>query len=273
MRALLFLLPLFLFGLIETDKVIYVHDHGDKNLIAAMLRYRPIEGDFRIVFMGPAVEAMNEAPFTDYPDRLLRSDEELHVRQKVWVPVCSLEFEKILQKYGDIETVAIRDNPSPIGTTPYFAIAERVQRAAKKVLTPQMVGHGPIDEWCEKARTLAPEKLFEKYGLDPSVPLVVFVGSYGDGYEEKLHAFLASAKGKQIVLSPHPRNKGVLERQTGYPVIDQTIEAIVMADLVVPADPTSTVVFQARALGKKVECDTPVYEIPANGAQRLWEAF
>ncbi len=316
---------------VETDYAIFLFDNGEKNMIASMLKYAEENDkstldnlDFRIVFMGAAVDAMAKEPFSHYPeklihykqmgieetvdhqwkrDRRLGSDslnqlaKNLSIRKKLWVGVSCSIFEQIVQRYqdsSDIEVVALRDNPSPDGDTDYFRIAQEVQNAAHKIAVPSkaisnqlessdkqavVIGHAPIEEWKEEARGLDKEAIMSRMGLDPGLPIIVYAGVYGDFYQKCFERFLdlVPDKNVQVLIVPHPRYKGAVEIQlcenakrkspyfkiVGEFIEDvsrmiKTVEALSVADIVVTADATSTVVFQSNALGKKVLYVNPV---------------
>jgi hypothetical protein len=327
--------PIFLFSSplipLETDYAIFLFDNGEKNMIASMLKYAEENDrstldnlDFRIVFMGAAVDAMDKEPFSHYPEKLIyykqlgieetvdhqwkrdrrlgsdslnRLAKNLSIRKKLWVGVSSSIFEQIVLRYQDsleIEVVALRDNPSSDGDTDYFRIAQEVQNAAHKIAVPSkaiscqldssdkqavVIGHAPIEEWKAEAETLDKEAILRRMGLNPQLPIIMYAGVYGDFYQPCFEKFLdiVPDKNVQVLIVPHPRYKGAVEiplcenakRKSPYFKIVgefiedvsrkiKTVEALSVADIVVTADATSTVVFQANALGKKVLYVNPV---------------
>lgn len=330
------LLPLF--GLsaasIQTDYAIFLFDNGDKNMIASMLNYAQKQDpgalnqlDFRIVFMGPSVDAMTKEPFCNFPDKLIHYKQlgieesidptckrnqqispesleaiarNLKVKQKVWVAVSSSVFEQILHLYQDhtsIEVVALRDNPFPEGDTDYFFWLDAIQKVAKKIAVPSqaaaeklqalqkqvvIIGHAPTEEWIEQAQLLDKTAIIDRLGLDPQLPIIVYTGTYGDHYEECFKQFLDLLPNQpmQVLIVPHPRYKGIVEKRMCANSTDEririlgefeiemsrkikTIEAICIADIVVTSDATSTIVIQANALKKRV-----LYVNPATTAIR-----
>src|SRR5579862_524424 len=308
---------------IQTDYAIFLFDNGDKNMIASMLKYAEENDkstadalDFRIIFMGASLDAMGTEPFCHYPDKLVHykqlgieetidhqwkrdkqlTAESLHqleknlsVKKKIWVGVSCAIFEQIIRQYQkNIEVVALRDNPSPVGDTDYFRVADAVQNAAHTIAVPSqaasnklaspnkklvVIGHPPIEEWQQQAESIDKDAILKKLGLNPKFPIIVYAGVYGDFYAACFEQFLDSIPiaQMQVLIAPHPRYKGVVERQLlevrkadcpqctiiGEFIEDpskkiKTVEAIAIADLIVTADATSTVVFQANALKKKV---------------------
>lgn len=291
-------------------------------MIASMLKYAEendptaLENlDFRIVFMGASIEAMNKEPFSHYPEKLLHYSqlgitetidktwkreqkldlanfckllENIGVKKKVWVGVSCSIFEQILNHYQDnstIEVVAIRDNPSPHGDTDYFKIADEVQNTAKKIAVPSqvvfdeldthnkeviIVGHAPIEEWQEAVQHIDRDFIIGRLDLNSQRPIVVYTGVYGDCYKDCFDLFLdvIPREDVEVLIVPHPRTNGNVEKEackSGFarakivgefvedPLMKiKTVEALSIADFVVTADATSTIVFQANALNKKV---------------------
>ena len=351
--------PLLL-NAIQTDRAIFLFDNGDKNMIASMLRYAEENDpeelnrmDFRIIFMGASVDAMGKEPFSHFSDKLIhyrqlgieetvdhtwKRDRKLEylplehfqVQTKVWTGVSCAIFEQILQHYQKnplLEAVALRDNPSPIGDTDYFRVADQVQETATKVAVPSVaaaqhlhnptivIGHPPIEEWLEEAGAVDKKAIMDRLGLHDKLPIIVYAGVYGENYEKNFQYFLdiVPEDKVQVLIVPHPRYKGIVEKRLcqKFRIVEgdeiKTVEAIAIADAVVTADATSTVVFQANALKKKVLyvnlSSTPVSEamiakklihlpgdflnidsaagedvfellgIPRNGAKILWEHF
>lgn len=204
----------------------------------------------------------------------------LKVKKKLWVGVSCAIFQQILTQYqthSNIATLAIRDNPSFDGDSDYFTVAKEVQKVAHKIAVPSftslrefghpngiVIGHAPIEEWQKEALKLDKKAITERLQLDPTLPILVYAGVYGENYKEAFEAFLdlAPKEGVEVLIVPHPRYKGVVEREVceqrglsyfiGTEETLKTVDALCIADLVITADATSTIVFQASALGKKV---------------------
>lgn len=307
---------------IVTDNIIFLYDNGEKNMVASALRYGEKIGalediDFRVVFCGTSIDAMNEKPFSSYPDRLIHykalgileevdktwkreallSKESLEalrsrliVNNKVWTGVSCQLFSQILSLYQEethLDVACLRDNPSPIGDTDYFVIADQVQQIAKKVLVPsslalefligketRIVGHSPMEDWLEEAVKVDYVSLCQRLSLDANRFIIVYSGSYGEHYTDYFKRFLSlipTQKYVQVIIAPHPKYRGAIEKElcaghdwknATFRIIGNweenpqnkasTQEAICIADLVIISDPTSTVVFQATGIGKKV---------------------
>jgi hypothetical protein len=220
-----------------------------------------------------------------------RLSEGLDIQKKVWVGVSCSIFEQLLRHYQDnteVDVVALRDNPNPDGDTDYFLMADAIQSVANKVALPSkaaftkldplhqkgvVVGHGPIEEWCDQAKSLDRGEIIERLGLNSQLPIIVYAGVYGDHYENCFKTFLELVPDEdlQILIVPHPRYKGIIEKKNcaylknrvaKFSIIGEfeedptknakTVEALCIADAIVTADATSTIVFQANALKKKV---------------------
>jgi hypothetical protein len=303
---------------ITTECALFLFDNGDKNMIASMLNFAQKQDrerlkrlDFKIVFMGPSAEGMAHEPFCNYPDKLIHYKElgveesidaawkrerkispnslgklldSLRIKKKVWLTVSCAVCEQIATQYDKegIAVAAFRDNPSPIGDTDYFTVAEAVQQAAQTLIVPSalfcfpekkviVVGSGPIEEWCDASKFLNKQKIRDHLELSTQLPILVFTGSYGVDYEARFRYFLDLLPAEapvELLIVPHPRFKGALEKQIcaernlPYKILGEfethparkikTIEALFVADAVATVDATSTVVYQANALKKKV---------------------
>lgn len=225
------------------------------------------------------------------PEVLNQISKQLVIGKKLWTGVSCSIFEQLVMHYqeiSDIEVVALRDNPSPEGDTDYFEIATEVQNAASKIAVPStaisdridllqkkcvVVGHASIEEWKDEADHIDKTAIIHRLGLNPDLPILVYAGGYGDSYQGCFERFLEMIPEKdvQVLIAPHPRYKGKIETQVcqtfkrEFPYLKivgefmedparqiKTIEALCIADIVITSDATSTVVFQANALRKKV---------------------
>ncbi len=269
--------------------------------------------DFCIIFMGASLDSIDKEPFSHYPDKMIPYKElgieesidyqwkreekitpksianlcrSMSVQKKIWTGVSCSIFTQLIELYQtnpSLEVVALKDNPSPDGDTDYFKVASEVQRAAYKIALPSkvdyldkeiaVIGHGPIEEWQIEAEQINKQAIVAKLGLDPLIPIIVYVGGYGDTYQESFERFLDLLPDVkvQVLIVPHPRYKGSVEAKLCQNFTYQwaqvklvgefvkepslrikTVEAIAIGDLVITPDPTSTIVFQANALKKKV---------------------
>lgn len=164
---------------IQTERAIFLFDNGEKNQIASMLKYAEerdgetlAELDFRIVFMGAALDAMSQEPFCHFPEKLIHYKElgieetidrnwvrdgkmspmslenlqrHLCITKKAWVGVSCSVFGQILEAVREnLEAVAVRDNPNAEGDTDYFRVAREVQEAANKLALPSRESMGKI---------------------------------------------------------------------------------------------------------------------------------
>ncbi|MES2345712.1 MAG: hypothetical protein V4494_07240, partial [Chlamydiota bacterium] len=113
----------------------------------------------------------------------------------------------------------------------------------------------------------------QRLGLNAQLPIIVYTGVYGEYYEDCFKMFLELVPDEaiQVLIVPHPRYKGIVEQKhctvlkfdvAQLSIISEwevnpeknakTIELLSIADVVITADATSTIVFQANALKKKV---------------------
>lgn len=307
---------------IQTDNVIFLYDNGEKNMVASALRYGKKIGalediDFRIVFFGASIDAMNEQPFSSYCDRLIHykalgileevdktwkreallSKESLEalrsrliVNHQVWTGVSCQLFSQILSLYQEdphLNVACLRDNPSPVGDTDYFVTANQVQQVAKKVLVPsslalefliekeaRIIGHAPMEDWVADAIDIDYSATCQRLSLNSNRFIITYCGSYGEQYRECFKRFLSlipSENPVQVLIAPHPKYQGAIEKELCaahdwknaiFRIIGNweenpenkasTMEAVRIADLVITSDATSTVVFQANGIKKRV---------------------
>lgn len=142
-----------------------------------------------------------------------------------------------------------------------------------------IVGHPPLEEYVAQVNSLNKTAIIHKLGLEDSKPVIVYAGVYGPFYEEAFKQFLSLLQSDgvvssdiQVIVVPHPRFKGAEEKRLckaldiatkkRIQIIGEfeelesqkakTVEALAIADVVVTADATSTIVAQAKALGKTV---------------------
>lgn len=178
-RSIIFTLIIILFSfssffaVIKTDYAIFLFDNGEKNMIASMLNYAQQHAtptlenlDFKIVFMGPALDGMSQEPFCNFRNKIIDYKQlgieetidrhwtrnatisqtslknifnNLQIRKKIFVGVSCTVFGQILQLYQtnqEIETIALRDNPNLYGDGDYFSVAQHVQIIAKTIAVP-----------------------------------------------------------------------------------------------------------------------------------------
>lgn len=177
------------------------------------------------------------------------------------------------QQYLDLyresaETYAYWDNPEPRGAAPYYALALKVQASAKKVLFPSAyVASSPEFQnrpTAEKIVVGKPTLLKFKEELALSAKdesdTILFVGTYGEGYEKALTLFVRSLQNlrelkSKVVFQKHPMSKDHLEEQYAKAIggaVSQVplLEAMGKASLVVTYN--SSAGFQALVGGKSV---------------------
>ena len=207
----------------------------------------------------------------------------IQVRKRALVSVSCGLFGQVVERYlaKDVDVLVLRDNPNPAGETDYFVVADQVQRLARHVLVPSeaaatadsllqakttIIGHAPTEEWVSVATTIDRKAVLDRLGLQEDRPIVVYAGVYGDSYPKSFQRFLdlvvdpsVQALSPQVLVVPHPRFKGADEEplcvgSPGVRIVGSffeepsrkiaTVEALVIADVVVTADPTSTIVIQ-----------------------------
>lgn len=200
---------------------------------------------------------------------LRKLQESIRVRKKLLVGVSCLVCKNLLETFSEIETIALWDNPNPNGASDYFPIAREVVASASKVFVPGIevfqalshpnkviTGHPSSEDWEKEALKISKVSILSSLSLDHSLPIIIFAGAYGDLYEKRLRRFLEvfPKDAMHLIIAPHPRFQGELESRIcpSYLTSLTSLEALVVADGVVVPDPTSTIVFQAKVLKKKI---------------------
>jgi hypothetical protein len=171
---------------------------------------------------------------------------------------------------GHAQTFAYWDNPEPRGPSPYFTRALKVQRAADKVLFPSgYVALAPeFQDRPEDEKLVVGKPTLLKFLNLPKkeATKILFVGSYGDGYEKALALFAKTMQtqpqAKSVVFQKHPMSKGNLEENyasaLGAIVSSLPIhEAVAEAKVVLTYNSSGG--FQALLSGKPV-----IYVVPEN---------
>lgn len=131
----------------------------------------------------------------------------------------------------------------------------------------RVVGQPSLENWLRLSQKTVSQEIYLRQGIGQHQKVIVFAGQYGDGYEKVVQSFLAQANKETledenltVVVSPHPRTSGELERK----LIDNlsndrlliavadltTAELATIASVVITW--TSTVGVQAAFMGKPV---------------------
>ena len=232
-------------------------------------------------------------------DSLQRICNAIHVRKKVFAGASCVALGQILKKYrmnhDHLRTIAYRDSISPEGITDYFPIAQQVCAQADGVFVSSeavaqtiglhavVVGHPELEEWEAFRQSTLRHQVMRQMGLpQDDRPIVLYAGVYGDHYAEDFRLFLEVAQSAffqrwnpQVLIAPHPRHCGAVEHTLCEELASavsrdwlfstqrafSSKEALQVADVLITADPTSTMVFHAKAAGKHVVQMSP-YESP-----------
>jgi UDP-N-acetylglucosamine 2-epimerase len=131
----------------------------------------------------------------------------------------------------------------------------------------RVVGQPSLESWLRLSQKTVSQEIYLRQGIGQHQKVIVFAGQYGDGYKEVVQSFLAQANKETladenltVVVSPHPRTSGELERKL-IDNIDNDRLLLAVADLTtaelaaiasVVITWTSTVGVQAAFMGKPV---------------------
>jgi hypothetical protein len=136
-----------------------------------------------------------------------------------------------------------------------------------------VVGQPSLESWRRTAERTDPEDVRRRQGVSAADRVLLFAGQYGPGYREVLRSFLEAVRGVLgadpgliLVLSPHPRTDGSVEREVlraldPGPRVVMSTEGLSTMDLAVVAEAVltwaSTVGTQAAFMGKEVVYFSP----------------
>lgn len=202
----------------------------------------------------------------------------------------AFEFHGQLLKAFEVQgahTYAFWDNINSDGSDPYFKTAQKVASCAQTLLAPsysflktypnaQIVGQPTLES--------VPHRLPVRPRLASNLPapfqhhpLLIWIGGYGDAYNEALSQFLQGADqlaNMHILLTYHPKYNGKIEKEMleKYPnphitLMDpawrlDSMEAIALSDVVICHQ--STMGLQAALGGKRVIYFTPLQQTYMN---------
>jgi CDP-glycerol glycerophosphotransferase (TagB/SpsB family) len=254
---------------IETDCLFVLTHAGETNeLLPVIEELQKQSKDYRVLALNVAKELVKDRVPSE---RLI---EEPIKAKKVITGVHSEEHKYYLELYRDqAETFAYWDNPEPRGAVPYFTHALKVQALAKKVLFPS----GFVANAKEFQNRPSSEKIVVgkptllkflndlKHYSSTDASTILFVGTYGEGYEKALDLFVRSIQSMpgnkpKVVFQRHPMAKGDNEEKAAQSVEGSVskvslLEAMAQAKIVVTYN--SSAGFQALIGGKPV-----VYVVP-----------
>ncbi|MBI3211983.1 MAG: hypothetical protein HYZ47_04815 [Simkania negevensis] len=200
---------------------------------------------------------------------------------------------------GSAKIVAFYDNVNLISRSIYeplirkiesvsdfFLVPSREAAASSFHKSPYIVGQPALDE-CVRSLSQQKGEIKEKMrstlGLSSDLPIIAYIGGYDSDYGEAFQLFCQSIlpmKGCQVLLSPHPKTEGKLEkeilaREKGEKRIlflkkpYSSLDAAALADLIVCH--RSSLGVQLAFAGKKVIfLDLPQSKVP-NPAVEEWK--
>ncbi len=284
-----------------TDFVFYVQDAGETyGLLPVAKELREKGADVRILTGGTAESLLSGkeesiGSFGIQIDsswaRTNRADSKIIASMiealdpKVFISGVAFELEGQMYdacKEKGIQTIAFWDNFSSEGDDLYFKVARQVQERADALWVPSaqvaaafseresvvVTGHPSLERWASEAATVDAKVIRAKLGIPEETKLAVFIGGYGELYEQAFKLFLESialSQGTTFYIQPHPKFGGQFESKMllDHPTLPvrlskgeiSTVDAVASADVV--CCHLSTVGFQALFLKKPV-----VYFIP-----------
>jgi glycosyltransferase involved in cell wall biosynthesis len=254
---------------IETDCLFVLTHAGETNeLLPVIEEMQRQNRDYRVIALNVAADLVKgKVPLERLVDKPIKA-------KKVVTGVHSEEHKYYLELYRDqAETFAYWDNPEPRGAVAYFTQALKVQALAKKVLFPS----GFVASAREFQDRPAAEKIvvgkptllkflndLKQYST-ADASTILFVGTYGDGYEKALELFVNSIKTlpenkPKVVFQRHPMANSNIEEKCAEAIRGSVskiplLEAMAQAKVVVTYN--SSAGFQALVGGKPV-----VYVVP-----------
>jgi hypothetical protein len=222
------------------------------------------------------------------------------ITKKVWTGVSASIFRQIIELYHGhhVYCLALRDYPFVYDETTgsqYHShiVRQEVEKVASMVAlsstfsqdevisvnsSVSVVGHPPCEDYYEQMHTINTQAALQRIGLDPKKPIILYAGTYQTDYPEMFDQFLQYLEAYkhtlhqiQLLIVPHPRYKGIVEKKMSkrlddmgicYRIVGEyeenplfyikTIEAVCCSNLVITSNATATLVLQANILSKKV---------------------
>lgn len=187
------------------------------------------------------------------------------------------QLMEAFQKNGS-KTFAYWDNFSDDGDNPYFSTAHQVEKKADVVLLPSqivkdapsfkdrkelfVVGQPSLSFW---QKGCIPEDFRKKLSLSKEKKTLLYVGGYGQDYEEAFYLFLkllshGDFSTSTVLIVPHPKVDGSFERnaleEMSLPIDIRVLSGVSTIDMAKICDIVlchqSTVGMQALAIPKPV---------------------
>lgn len=176
------------------------------------------------------------------------------------------------------KTFAYWDNFGDDGDNPYFSTAHIVEKKADVVLLPSqivkdaptfkdrkelfVVGQPSLSFW---QKGCIPEDFRKKLSLSKEKKIILYVGGYGQDYEEAFYLFLkllshGDLRASTVLIVPHPKVDGSFERNAledmSLPIDIRVLSGVSTVDMAKVCDIVlchqSTVGMQALAIPKPV---------------------
>ena len=235
-KIVLFVLIAFSAYAEKTTLLFHLHDAGETYALIPVIRQLD-EEDYLVIASGVACRLLEELPKNRI--RTLEDREKIEPRKVLTGVADDLQGETLDFFRSRALTYAFWDNFNTEGPSAYFSRAHRIQEKADVLLLP-----------CESLLTSFSHRKSFVVGHpalpEPTKPkLVVWIGGYGENYEEAHALFkegMKSVVGCVVLEQYHPK--------TGLKNDLKTSDAIALADLVVCHQTSAA--FQALAQNKPV---------------------
>ncbi|MBS0624889.1 MAG: hypothetical protein JSS32_02425 [Verrucomicrobia bacterium] len=293
----------------KTDVLFYIQDAGESFALMPVMKELEKKGvEIRVLAAGLAADLVKKGEIASEKVRSFRipvdrnwaRGAQLPAEEIGWlvdeieanVVVAGVAFEsqgQVLEAYRNrgATTCAYWDNFNAAGDDLYFATAQSVQPRADLLLLPsaelahhfmgrnvRVVGQPSLEQWEKEARKVDLGIIRGRLGLCPCKKPILFVGGYGDDYNEAFRLFIQCVDEFKrsdylFYVQPHPKFGGAIEKELLLKYSPKTrtlpirilqgevstVEMIAFAETVVCHQ--SSVGFQAIALDKPVVYLTP----------------
>ncbi|MES2273873.1 MAG: CDP-glycerol glycerophosphotransferase family protein [Chlamydiota bacterium] len=287
-----------------TDVLFYLQDAGETLALLPVIQKLEQKGiDYHILSAGVAREIVLKAgipaakisTFQDFgimtivdrnwgrserlsDEEMFRFKEEIEAKEVITGVAFAVQGQ-VLDVFSSkgLPAFAYWDNFNAEGENPYFKTAHEVETHASILLLPshalkatfmdrktEVVGQPTLEEWASQMEAIDRSQIREKLEIELDQKVALFVGGYGDEYEDAFRLFLQGVDSLQnpsllFLIQPHPKTGGKFEQELIAKENAQirllkgeltTVEAVALSDLVIVHQ--STVAFQALAAKKPV---------------------
>lgn len=241
-------LPLSAFTAPECLFVLF--DAGETYALRPVIQKCQEEGrDFKVLRRGTA-----ETIDLEIDDRYFAQNDDLSPKVVVIGVCCRWQHEMAQKFQKKAKVIAYYDNFNAIDDMPFASLIREIEKEVDLFLVPtpeaarssrsehvQIVGQPDLLSFARKLETF------------PHLPMkkqIAYIGGYDTDYEAAFRLFVRSSEGNEVVVCPHPKTDGSLERRVLREEGRDDIQVAIQGSTEVIAE-SSVVVCHRSTLGIK----------------------